>query len=39
VTAGRLPLPPVFENAEFRVYALAAPVRFAVDSTRALRSR
>ena len=29
VTAGRLPLPPVFENAEFRVYALAPPVRFA----------
>jgi hypothetical protein len=39
VTAGRLPFTPVFENAEFRVYALAAPVRFAVDSTGALRSR
>ena len=26
---GRLPLPPVFENAEFRVYALAPPVRLA----------
>ena len=29
VTSGRLPLQPVFENAEFRVYALPAPVRFA----------
>jgi hypothetical protein len=29
VTTGRLPLPPVFENAEFRVYALAPPVRLA----------
>ena len=29
VTTGRLPLPPVFENAEFRVYALTPPVRFA----------
>jgi hypothetical protein len=30
ITAGRLPAPAVFENAEFRVYALAAPpVRFA----------
>jgi hypothetical protein len=29
VTVGRLPLPPVFENAEFRVYALAPPVRLA----------
>ncbi|HEX5635423.1 MAG TPA: hypothetical protein VFX50_19405 [Gemmatimonadales bacterium] len=29
VTAGRLPLPPVFENAEFRVYALTPPVRLA----------
>jgi hypothetical protein len=29
VTTSRLPLPPVFENAEFRVYALPAPVRLA----------
>jgi hypothetical protein len=29
VTAGRLPLPAVFENTEFRVYALAPPVRLA----------
>jgi hypothetical protein len=29
VTTGRLPLPALFENAEFRVYALPAPVRFA----------
>ncbi|HET9269695.1 MAG TPA: hypothetical protein VFO31_16075 [Vicinamibacterales bacterium] len=29
VTPGRLPLQPLFENAEFRVYALPAPVRFA----------
>jgi hypothetical protein len=29
VTAGRLPLPAVFENMEFRVYALTPPVRFA----------
>ena len=29
VTAGRLPLPLVFENAEFRVYALPPPVRLA----------
>jgi hypothetical protein len=29
VTTGRLPWPPVFENAEFRVYALAPPVRLA----------
>jgi hypothetical protein len=29
VTEGRLPLPPLFENAQFRVYALAPPVRLA----------
>jgi hypothetical protein len=29
VTEGRLPLPPLFENARFRVYALPAPVRLA----------
>ena len=29
VTEGRLPLPPVFENARFRVYALPPPVRLA----------
>jgi len=31
VTEGRLPLPPVFENAQFRVYALTPPVRLAGD--------
>ena len=31
VTEGRLPLPPVFENAQFRVYALPPPVRLAGD--------
>jgi hypothetical protein len=29
VTAGRLDLPLVFENGSFRIYSLAAPVRFA----------
>jgi len=29
VTTGRLPLPPVFENAQFRVYALPPPIRLA----------
>jgi hypothetical protein len=29
VTEGRLPLPPVFENAQFRVYALPPPIRLA----------
>jgi hypothetical protein len=29
VTTGQLPLTPAFANAEFRVYALASPVRFA----------
>jgi hypothetical protein len=32
VTAGRLPMPAVFENPEFRVYALTPPVRFANSS-------
>jgi len=31
LTEGRLPLPPVFENAQFRVYALTPPVRLAGD--------
>ena len=33
VTTGRLPLPPVFENAQFHVYALTPPLRFADVST------
>jgi len=32
VTEGRMPLQPVFENAQFRVYALPAPVRLAGDA-------